>query len=595
MRRPAVLLAAAAICLSGGTGASAATGSGAVTTVTVTETTTVTATAAPTAAGAATTTADPNAAVAVTDLDAPQQGRRLTGRQVLAIAAKTPDAKRIVRTVKGAYAGAYTKGPGRWQVSYFSRDKPAKEVAQLYVDDASGRVTEHYTGFKVAWTMARGYAGAFGRKVNSPWVWIGFTLAFLIPFARVRGVRFDLVVVAAFGISVAFFNDAEIGTSVPIVYPGLAYLLGRMLWIGLRRRGGEGPARTPMRLLVPVSAMAIAVVFLMGFRIGLDVTTSNVIDVGYAGVIGADKLAAGEPIYGAFPKDNEHGDTYGPVAYAAYVPFLKAFGWSGRWDGDMPAAHAASITFDVICCFLMFLVGRRLRGPTLGVALAYLWAACPFTLYALMSNTNDALVSAFVLAALLVAGSPPARGVAVALGGLTKFATLALAPLFAAHGRERTRSRGVVVFCLAFGVVVAAIMVPVLLQGPGLSTIYERTLGFQSSRGSPFSVWGLYDLAAWQSVWQVLSVVLALTLAVVPRRRDVVGLAACAAAIVIALQLGVTHWFYLYIPWFFPALAVALFARYGEPGEDGPEPAASASPVAGEPSQETSTGSIAVA
>ena len=30
------------------------------------------------------------------------------------------------------------------------------------------------------------------------------------------------------------------------------------------------------------------------------------------------------------------------------------------------------------------------------------------------------------------------------------------------------------------------------------------------------------------------------------------------AAILIAVQLGLTHWFYLYIPWFFPLVAVAL-------------------------------------
>ena len=33
----------------------------------------------------------------------------------------------------------------------------------------------------------------------------------------------------------------------------------------------------------------------------------------------------------------------------------------------------------------------------------------------------------------------------------------------------------------------------------------------------------------------------------------------------IALQLGVTHWFYLYIVWFFPLVLVALLGRYGEP------------------------------
>ena len=61
--------------------------------------------------------------------------------------------------------------------------------------------------------------------------------------------------------------------------------------------------------------------FLVGFRVGLNVADSNVIDVGYAGVIGADRIVDGDGLYGPrFTKDMEHGDTYGPVNYLAYVP-----------------------------------------------------------------------------------------------------------------------------------------------------------------------------------------------------------------------------------------------------------------------------------
>ena len=224
--------------------------------------------------------------------------------------------------------------------------------------------------------MARGYPGAFGRKVNSPLVWITLTLLFIVPFVDprrpLRMRHLDLAVLMAFGISVAFFNDANIDVSVPLAYPLMLYLLGRMLWIGLRR----GRRRDPLRLLVPASWLVVGLLFLVGFRIGLNVADSNVIDVGYAGVIGADRLADGDKLWGAFPKDNEHGDTYGPVTYAAYVPFEQVLPWSGRWD-DLPAAHAAAITFDLLCLGLLFLIGRRMRGPTLGLALAYAWAAEP--------------------------------------------------------------------------------------------------------------------------------------------------------------------------------------------------------------------------
>ena len=81
--------------------------------------------------------------------------------------------------------------------------------------------------------------------------------------------------------------------------------------------------------------LALGVVFLLGFRIALNVTDSNVIDVGYAGVIGAEKIVHGDALYGQWPEDNEHGDTYGPVSYESYVPFEQTFGWSGTWD-DLP-------------------------------------------------------------------------------------------------------------------------------------------------------------------------------------------------------------------------------------------------------------------
>ena len=252
----------------------------------------------------------------------PPAGYRLTGEQAQRIADATPTAKRVRKTHRGAFSNVFEKSGTRWQVSYYvMRGKESKEIAQIYVSDDSGRVTEAWTGPQVAWTMARGYPGAFGRKVNSPFVWIALTLLFMVPFVDRRRLlrmrHLDLAVLMAFGVSVAFFNDANIDVSVPLAYPLLVYLLARMLWIGLRR----SRRRDPLRLMVPASWLVIGLLFLVGFRIGLNVADSNVIDVGYAGVIGADRLADGDKLYGGFPKDNEHGDTYGPVTYAAYVPF----------------------------------------------------------------------------------------------------------------------------------------------------------------------------------------------------------------------------------------------------------------------------------
>jgi hypothetical protein len=483
-------------------------------------------------------------------LRVPPPGYRLTGQRAIAIADRVPKVVAVRRRHPGSFANVFEKSGARWQVSYYTSGPKPKEIAQVYVDDATGRVTEAWTGFQVAWTMARGYPGAFGRKVNAPWVWITLTALFVVPFVdprrplRIR--HLDLLVLSAFGVSVAFFNDANIGMSVPLVYPLLLYLLARMLWIGLRR----GRAPDPLRLLVPTSWLVVGLVFLIGFRIGLNVTDSNVIDVGYAGVIGADRLAHGDRLWSSFPRDNAHGDTYGPVTYAAYVPFERVWPWSGKWN-DLPAAHAAAITFDLLCLALLFLIGRRVRGPTLGIALAYAWAAYPFTLYALDCNVNDALVGALVLAAILAAASPAGRGALVALAGMAKFAPLGLAPLFA------TRTRGARRFTAGFAAALVPCLVMVLAYG-GLHAFYDRTLGFQASRGSPFSIWGLYGWDTAQTVVEGAAVILAVAVAFLPRRRDVVGLAALSAAVLVGLQLGVTHWFYLYLVWLYGPIMIAL-------------------------------------
>jgi len=197
--------------------------------------------------------------------------------------------------------------------------------------------------------------------------------------------------------------------------------------------------RGSLYLLVPAPWLALGVVFLIGFRIALNVTDSNVIDVGYAGVIGAQRLVHGKPLYGGYPSDNEHGDTYGPVTYEAYVPFVQIFGWSGTWD-DLPAAHAAAIVFDLLAVALIFLLGRRVRGPTLGIALAYAWVSYPFTLYALESNSNDALVAVLVLATMLFAraADPGSSSIFRAAGerGGVPMRSPASSPPFSSPGRS---------------------------------------------------------------------------------------------------------------------------------------------------------------
>jgi hypothetical protein len=529
------------------------------------------------AASTATTATDPNALTTPPSMDERPPLHRLTGNQAQRIAERLPKIRAERAKHERTTVSVYQKGSNRWQVSFFAK---GKEIGQVSIWDATGAVLEAWTGPQVAWTMARGYEGAFGRKSAALYVWIPLLVLFVAPFVDwrrpLRMRHLDLLALCSLSVSLAFFNHGNLAWSVPTTYPPLLYLLGRLLWIGYRRSsGGE-----PLKLLVPVTWLAIATIFLVGFRIGLNVTNSNVIDVGYSGVIGADRLSHGHDLYGGWPRDNEHGDTYGPANYLIYVPFEAVWPWSGTWN-DLPAAHGAAVLFDLLCLAGLFLLGRRIRGPTLGVVLAYAWAAYPFTLFSLNTNSNDALVAALLIGAMLAATSAAGRGAFSALAATTKLAPLILAPLLATHGAPpASRIRTIAKFAVAFAVVAAITMIPVWLQGD-FRLIWDRTVGFQLDRGAPFSVWGYYGgLDGLQKAIQVATAAFAIAAAFIPRRRDVVGLAAIAGAILIALQLGMTYWFYLYIIWVVPFAFVAFFARepVGKPAPAEPPP----SPPAGD-------------
>jgi hypothetical protein len=499
------------------------------------------------------------------------------------------------------------------------------EVAQAVVDDTTGTVVSAWTGPQVAWTMARGYHYAFGRRINDPWIWLALCGVFLVGLADFRSLlswrTLDLLMLLAPSISLAYFNRGLVFWSVPLVYPPLVYLLCRLVYIGVRSE-----RRPVFAGSLPLWVLAGAAIFLIGFRGGLDRYDSNVIDVGYAGVVGADRLISGDTPYGTFPARTgvpcgirysdgtsqaylqpqrgnrcespiELGDTYGPINYAAYVPAVAITGWTGLWD-DLPAAHVTSALFDALCALGLLFAGRRLAGWRLGVALAFAWAAYPFTAFALESNTNDMIVTAFAIWGFVWATSPIARNSLLSLAAWTKFAPLALGPLWLRYPRdprpelsewsygedpgpaprpgrlERLRRslwlghRRSTLLGLA-GLIAGTIPAAILLLPRNVDTaraFWDATFGYQLNRPSPFSLWhwgiypGLPNLRWLQAVLQVALAIGATSCLWVPRRLDAVRLAALSGAIVIGFQLCLSYWFYTYIPWFFPFAMIALCA-----------------------------------
>ena len=475
----------------------------------------------------------------------------------------------------------------------------AGEIASGRVDDRTGAVTEAWTGPQVAWAMARG-GGFGGKEINNKAVWLAFCAVFLLGLADLRRLRslrnLDLLVLLSLTASLWYFNEGRIFTSVPLAYPPLLYLLGRAIWIGVRGRGT--PASRPVW---PVWVLAAATVFLAGFRIGLDVHSPSVTDVGYAGVIGAQRIATGRSPYGHMPREdglkpcgtadrdgrivdrvqadgrcegaNERGDTYGPVTYESYLPGYWALGWKGKGD-RLNAARFTSVLFDLLCLVGLALVGWRHGGARLAATLAFAWAAYPFTQYVASANTNDALVPAFLIFGFWLAGSAAGRGAFLALSGWTKFAPLLLVPLWATYPEaSRRRLRGPALFAGTFLAVTLAVFWILLLEPDPLHAArvaWDRTLGWQLGRDSPFSLWdwrqyhaGLPDLHVLQRVLEGLLVAGAVAVAFRPRRKSLLQLAALTAALLIGFEVVLTHWFYFYLPWFFPFVAYAALAPAG--------------------------------
>jgi hypothetical protein len=185
---------------------------------------------------------------------------------------------------------------------------------------------------------------------------------------------------------------------------------------------------------------------------------------------------------------------------------------------------------------------------------------------------------AFLIWGFWLATSPWARGVFAGLAGWTKFAALVVAPLWLTYpevGRvRRTGPRFLVGFAIA---TVAAFWVLFLEPNPlhAARAFWDRTIPTQIDRESPFSIWdwrqyhaaGIPNLQWAQRILEVALVAGAVALAIRPRTKSLLQLAALTGALLIGFEAVLTHWSYLYLPWFFGFVAYAVLAGKLRPAE----------------------------
>jgi hypothetical protein len=466
----------------------------------------------------------------------------------------------------GPYTTRAEYDEGEWTVHFYVDEeglvggRPAdegKEVAVAGVDDETWDVKYAWVGDQVGWAMARGEEGAYGKQANYFYVWGPLALLFALAFVRTDKLfsvrNLDLVALLSFLISHGFFREGVVFEAVVLWYPPLIYLLFRTLLMGFGI--GERVEKTtnlPSWLLMTLAGLAGGLVLALNLN-------SRVIDVGYAGVVGADLILEGIIPYGNMPADVGTGDTYGPLNYLLYVPFVLLFGFSGEWD-FLPAAHALTACAFVGGAVALFITGLRLSGARVAAALTFAWAVFPYTLYSANNNTNDLVVAAISAIGLATVTSPLGRGATIAAGFAVKLYPIILAPLWMMH--DGVKRRAVVDFVLGgLGVVLLTFWV-LLLEGHPLEAarlFYEKTLAFQGVRETPWTIFS--QVPALKIIQQPLLaavIVVAFIVAVWPQRRTIRRLAAFSAALIIGFELTTNYWFYPYVTWFEPFVFLAL-------------------------------------
>ncbi|CAA9435851.1 MAG: hypothetical protein AVDCRST_MAG37-952 [uncultured Rubrobacteraceae bacterium] len=463
---------------------------------------------------------------------------------------------------------------GRWTVHLKVKESglvggmPAedgtKEIVRVEVDDDTWQLNYVWTGDQVGWHMARGDYGAYGKQANYWYVWGSLAFLFAVAFWRPDKLlslrNFDVIALLGFLVSHSFFRAGDSYWAVLLWYPPLLYLLGRALMMGFGY--GERVDRTSN---LPTPVLFVLGLLGSGLVLGLNLD-SRVIDVGYAGVVGGDRILDGTLPYGNMPSNVGTGDTYGPLNYLLYTPFRWFFGWSGEWD-FLPAAHGLTALAFVVGAIALFITGYRYAGARGGSTLLFAWSVFPYTLYSTNNNTNDVVIAAVAAVGLATAANPLARGASVAAGFAIKLFPIILGPLWLLHDGVRRRV-SILDFILGGMAVILLSFWVLALDGDligGVQLFYERTIAFQGTRETPWTIFSqVPELKVLQQPLTALVILLAFVVAIFPRKRTIRRLAAFSAALIIAFELTVNYWFYPYVTWFEPFVFLALLLETNE-------------------------------
>lgn len=346
-------------------------------------------------------------------------------------------------------------------------------------------------------------------------------------------------------------------------------------------------------------------------------------DAGFYTNLGAQRLReTGRLPYGDPLLSGSAGSGYGPLIYAAHLPFQYLLGPVGHNRTDLTrddiaagatyylppilATQMATVAFHVIGVTALLVIGRRLGGERQAWGLAALYCGSAYVMgvggsremiggITFISHIAPAAVSLAAFAALT---RPMLAGALLVAAAATVFYPVLFVPAWLGHyWRRRAEARqflaGLVLAALIIGLPVLALSQP--LPGRSLvGTIVSETVGHHQGTDtyglSPFGFWGMRTgvraalrepLVPGQfttSPMFLLTVIPAALLFFVARGSTPQQLALITAVLGILAQWSKVHGTGVYVNWYYPFLLIGLFACR-PPTIDGGSAGASGNPT----------------
>jgi len=331
-------------------------------------------------------------------------------------------------------------------------------------------------------------------------------------------------------------------------------------------------------------------------------------DAGYFINIGAQRFRErlqwpyGDPLLSGTP-----AAAYGPVLYAAHIPFQLVLApapvnpisparpaiASGEayYLPPLLATKLCTIAFHLLAVWALFAAVRRLADARAAWGLVTLYCSSAFVLgvgddaYSIggMTFTSHIAPAALTLLAFAFLHRPAASGAALAAATGALFYPVFMVPAWLGYywGRPEQLKK----FLVGFGCVALVIGASVLLQSrpadgrSRVGTILYDTIGHQESPeaygNSPFGFWGqrqgirarlMQPLVGTQSMSRpivLLFFLFAAAMFVVAQRRGPAQFALIVAAVAIGAQLWKIHATGTYVTWYYPFLLVGFLCGPG--------------------------------